>query len=626
ALGPRIWLRDLGADASQLVSRGDGANGKIPAPAAYSSGASLNGDGSKVAYSTQEDGLGSGDLYEDDFDQALMRDMTTQTNVLLARPSGSGSAPVAGNGDNASSSASRALSADGRYVAFTSAADRLVVGDDDHVLNVYRRDTLTGETVLVSRATGASGAPGNGDSEAAAISDDGRRVAFTSRATNLGGGELRQVYVRDVVAGTTVVASRATGAGGAIADGMSWDAALSADGKRVAFTTQAQNLGGATGDFTVYVRDLASGTTILAGRGDGADGVVPPRASHPALDADGSHVAFETSSSVLDPKDTGGDLDVYVRDLGAKTTVLASSPTESQIGNGNSHSASLDADGDTVAFVSGDYLHDDEQVYVQRLASPMPAVVVASRARDDDLLPPSNDEPSLDAAGDRVAFVNWEDRGTVYLRDLSAGTTTLVSRASGTGPAADGDAEAPAISAGGECVAFTARARTLGGGYAGDFAQVWRRAIDGDCPTVEQEPVVEDDQAPPAGGPAPSGDAAPPAGGPAAPPADAPKGSPPASRPRITVTRIKRARGGRGVTVTLRCDPAARCTGTVRLAVGRVKLGRALVALRAGKQGTVNVKLGARARAALAQARGKRITVTVTVAGGAKATARLRLR
>ncbi len=167
---------------------------------------------------------------------------------------------------------------------------------------------------------------------------------------------------------------------------------------------------------------------------------------------------------------------------------------------------------------------------------------------------------------------------------------------------------------------FTARARTLGG-YTGDFAQVWRRAVDSDCPelprepVVEQEPRVDDRPAPPVPPVTDPGRVEPPAGDPAA-------------KPRVVLagTRLKRAARGRALTLSLECAPGARCTGSVRLAVGRAKLGRAPLALAAGRRATVTVKLGAAARRALARARGKKVTVTVALAGGATTTAKLRVR
>ena len=76
------------------------------------------------------------------------------STVLISRPDGIGAAPPAL--DNASG-APLAVSGDGRYVAFVSAADGFAAGADARVTNVFLRDTSTGVTTLVSRSDGLAG-------------------------------------------------------------------------------------------------------------------------------------------------------------------------------------------------------------------------------------------------------------------------------------------------------------------------------------------------------------------------------------------------------------------------------------------------------------------------------------
>ena len=101
------------------------------------------------------------------------------------------------------------VSADGRYVAFYSDADNLVPGDDNDSYDVFVRDRQTGTTTLVSG--GVSG-PGDGSAFDPSVSADGRYVAFYSNATNLvpgGSNGNYQVFVRDLQAGTTTLVSAA---------------------------------------------------------------------------------------------------------------------------------------------------------------------------------------------------------------------------------------------------------------------------------------------------------------------------------------------------------------------------------------------------------------------------------
>jgi hypothetical protein len=98
-----------------------------------------------------------------------------------------------------------------RYIVFESEADGLATADDDRVVNVYVRDRALGVTSLVSRADGPGGAGANSDSSEPSISADGRWVAFQSAATNLApgvSGAADHVYVRDLLNGSTRLVDR----------------------------------------------------------------------------------------------------------------------------------------------------------------------------------------------------------------------------------------------------------------------------------------------------------------------------------------------------------------------------------------------------------------------------------
>ena len=125
-----------------------------------------------------------------------------------------------------------AISADGRFVAFaTTASLSPVDGSPDS--DVYVRDLVAQTTTLVSRAPGLAGAKGNGRSVDPAISADGRHVAFASESTNLSTLDAEaglDVYVRDLLTGGTILASRASGSrSGVKGNGASERPAISAD-------------------------------------------------------------------------------------------------------------------------------------------------------------------------------------------------------------------------------------------------------------------------------------------------------------------------------------------------------------------------------------------------------------
>ena len=158
-----------------------------------------------------------------------------------------------------------ALSASGRFVAFSADAGNLTTNDTNHVGDIFVRDLISGTTTLVSVNSAGSG-PANYRSNDFAISGDGRFVAFSSYATDLVPSFLGyndNVFVRDMVAGVTRVVSLNRGGFGS--NGSSYGVRMSADGRYVAFLSSASDLvpGDADGGEDIFVRDLATGTTTL---------------------------------------------------------------------------------------------------------------------------------------------------------------------------------------------------------------------------------------------------------------------------------------------------------------------------------------------------------------------------
>ena len=246
------------------------------------------------------------------------------------------------------------VSADGRYVAFTSQATDLVATDTNLLQDVFVRDMTKqiDSTGLVSAS--ASGVAGdrlsglNGLSGAHGISDDGRYVVFVSTATNLMGDAVNafvQVYVKDTSAGTVVRASVSNDTPAALANGNATTPVISGNGHVVAFVAAAPNLGAATSQ--VYVRDLVSGVTSL--ETPGAGGLA---STVPALSVDGRYLAFVTAAQ-LDRADADGNTDVFLRDRVAGTTVLVSASPNLFTGVPTS-APSISDDGRWVAYQSLD--------------------------------------------------------------------------------------------------------------------------------------------------------------------------------------------------------------------------------------------------------------------------------
>jgi Tol biopolymer transport system component len=303
------------------------------------------------------------------------------------------------------------LSADGRFVTFSSSATNLVAGDDAG-FDVFRKDLATGEIIRISEAA----FPGNGGSFHSAVSADGKVVAFDSWANNLDpdvadNNGREDIYVADLDGGTVDFASIKFGAA---ANQYASEPSLSADGSLVAFTAEASSQPGVNPTLPVmpriFVRDLSDGSLIeVSVSADGqnfangasfrpeisangefvvfdsvADNLLTnpdanPRADifiksladgsirlvstdsagnqgfdsmlNPTVSADGRFVAFETEFGFT-PGDTNGTWDVYLKDLQTGALELISQSEAGVLGNGASHGASISDDGRLIAFRS----------------------------------------------------------------------------------------------------------------------------------------------------------------------------------------------------------------------------------------------------------------------------------
>lgn len=332
--------------------------------------------------------------------------------------------------DNASNDA--VISANGRFVAFSSSATDLVPGDTNGARDVFVRDLIGGTTSRVSVSSG--GVQPNGDfSILPAISADGRYVAFNSDASNLVSGDTNatnDVFLRDRQAGMTrrISVSTAGGQGNAYSG---LRLALSADGSHVAYTSEASNLvPGDTNNWgDLFVRDVSAATTSRVNvSGTGAQDTALHTTDAPSISAGGRYVTFSSSGSTLVPGDVNGKADVFIRDRMAGTTALVSVSTAGTQGDRASGGASISAGGRFIAFTS----------------------------------PASN------------LVTDTNPRADVFVRDRATGTTTRVS-VSDASAQANGDSYLPSISADGRYVAFASVASNLVRGDTNHFVDVFLR-------------------------------------------------------------------------------------------------------------------------------------------------------
>lgn len=490
------YVRDVGASRTALAS----------ADNRYAVEGRISGDGGTIAW------LNGGELTpltpDSDpdlvgvFARSYAAPATLGAPAYVSRPAGSAPflAPVFEVPD--ADSGQRTMSANGRYVVFEAFTSHLSGGSLGGVDQLYRRDLLTGATDLVSRADGPNGAAADRFSQGPSISADGVRVAFDSAASNLApghAGAAHQAYVRDLAAGTTTLVSRASD--GSPADQSAGQARMTADGRHVAFVSQAGNLGaGASGTDHVYLRDLVSGQTQLVDRASGAGGAIGNAgAEDPSASADGRLVAFGGDATNLDPDDADADGDVYVRDTVAQTTTLVSrrSGASGQHARGFSLEPSISTNGAVVAFRAEDETlapeggpwGGNEQIVARTLATAQNTLV--SRAPSGAVANEAATHPAVDGDGSVIAFgsdasnllpgLGGGGKEAVFARTMASGALS--------GPPAFGvltggslGAHDPSISDDGQCLLLTGQGHNAATGFAGDFRTLYMYVVSGSCP------------------------------------------------------------------------------------------------------------------------------------------------
>jgi len=242
----------------------------------------------------------------------------------------------AGNQGNAGSGWP-SISGGGRYVAFVSYASNLVDGDTNGCMDVFVHDRQTRATSRVS--VDSAGREANSESgEPPAISADGRHVAFSSQASNLVDGDGNgtwDVFVHDRQTGVTERVS--VDGASREANNASWGPAISADGRYVAFWSYASNLvdGDMNGTWDVFVHDRQTGATQrVSVDSTGNEGNAWSR--EPAISGDGRHVAFASPATNLVDGDSNGYPDVFVHDRQTGVTERVSVDSAGTEGNGDS--------------------------------------------------------------------------------------------------------------------------------------------------------------------------------------------------------------------------------------------------------------------------------------------------
>ncbi|MRV71889.1 DUF4214 domain-containing protein [Duganella sp. FT92W] len=235
-------------------------------------------------------------------------------------------------------------SGNGRYAAFTT-NQNLLGSDSNLATDVYVRDLQSGTISLASSATGST-APLTGASSGAALSADGQTIAFQYA----NGSALVDIMVKNMTTGTLTNAS--TNSSGADANGHSYNAEISANGRYVAYLSKATNLVATdtNGHDDVFVKDLQTGSvrnisTTAAGVQADAD------SKEIAISSDGRLVAFTSYAGNLVANDSS-NADIFVKDTVTGGLQRVSTDSSGNASNGNSDHAAFSANGRYVVFAS----------------------------------------------------------------------------------------------------------------------------------------------------------------------------------------------------------------------------------------------------------------------------------
>ncbi len=377
------------------------------------------------------------------------------------------------------------FSPDGTKVAFSSAASDLGPTDTNNTSDIYIRDLSTGATTLLSMNAAGTGA-GNQQSAAPVFSPDGTKVAFTSDASDLvphDANETTDVFVRDLATdATTLVSVDATGSSGG--NDFSSGAAFSPDGTKIAFSSRADDLGpqdtyrDGWEDLDVYVRDLSAGATTLVSVDETGTDSGNRESGEPVFSPDGTSVAFVSSASDLVPDDTNGSQDLFLRDLVSGTTTRVSVDAEGADADGwTSGHPRFSPDGSRLYFrsIATDLVtipdaNVGQDIFVRDLTTGTttlittnsPGTATGNAGSDATVLSPDGNRLAFYSEADDLGPVDTNGVGDVYLWDLNTGETTLVSARAGGGDSANAKSVPIAVSPDGTKVLYWSYATDLG--------------------------------------------------------------------------------------------------------------------------------------------------------------------
>lgn len=400
------------------------------------------------------------------------------------------------NGSQANQDSDRPdMSADGRYVVFSSGASNLVTGDNNGKQDIFLHDRQTGVTTRISNRTG--GEQANGDSFAPAISDDGRIIVYYSLASNLVADDNNgktDIFAHRRETGQTELISVVIG-GSANAD--SRDPDISADGRYVSFTSSATNLiGGDTNakdDIFRWDRDAQIMERISV---DSNEAEANGHSRSSAISGDGQRITFASEASNLVAADSNNTTDIFMRNTTDGTTIRVSVNSDDNQANGESWEPDISASGDHIVFVSlasnlvGGDVNGYADIFLRNLDTGRTRLVsiATNGTQGNDWA----EEPSVSGDGRYVTFQSYasnlvsgdvSDTRDVFIRDRHSDTLIRASNSSPT-TGGDGSSKEPVLASNGRFVIYSSKATDLIVGDTNDKRDIFVSDYFG-APTLE---------------------------------------------------------------------------------------------------------------------------------------------
>ncbi|MBI5957664.1 MAG: PD40 domain-containing protein, partial [Chloroflexi bacterium] len=395
----------------------------------------FSADGRYIAFQTTATNLGStvpgGLIY--------IRDRNTRQTILVS---------VATDGKTGAGGSSRpAISADGRFVSFSSVSPNIVLSDTNGTGDIFVRDRQLNQTYRVSVAT--DGTQGNGESTLSAISADGRYVVFGSNASNLVLNDTNgcwDVFIRDLQTGVTSRVSVDSGA--SQANSSSTNPSISANGRFIIYESTASNLvtndTNNSKDIFVYDKDTAqtSRVSLASDNSQTSSG----ESSSAVISGDGRYVTFYSTAANLVANDTNGLGDIFLRDRQTSQTARISVATDGSQANNVSEDPAISTDGRFIVFrslaanlvpddtnnVADVFLYDQQTLPLTRISVKIGGIQSNGAAAYRPALSPDGRYIAFTSAATDLVTGDTNSKEDIFLYDRTPATTTLVAPGIGT--------------------------------------------------------------------------------------------------------------------------------------------------------------------------------------------------